>query len=93
MPGHGIRGHGESSVFQRTRFPFVEARLNFDALAYPCGGVGCLVALVETFGGGVTGIEDGAGLVRLRRSKTIPITPAEPRPRRGGSYFVSVGNC
>jgi hypothetical protein len=37
------------------------ARLNFDALAYPYGGVGGLVALVEAFGFMVTGIEDGTG--------------------------------
>jgi hypothetical protein len=40
-----------------------KARLNFDALAYPYGGVGCMVALVEAFGGVVTGIEDGTGFV------------------------------
>ncbi len=39
------------------------ARLNFDTLAYPYGGVGCMVALVEAFGGVVTGIEDGTGSV------------------------------
>src|SRR5579871_5098713 len=40
-----------------------KARLNFDALAYPYGGVGCMVALVEAFGGIVTGIEDGTGFI------------------------------
>lgn len=38
-----------------------KARLNFRALAYPYGGVGGLVALVEAFGFAVTGIEDGTG--------------------------------
>lgn len=39
------------------------ARLNFYAHAYPYGGVGCMVALVEAFGCTVTGIEDGTGFV------------------------------
>lgn len=42
------------------------ARLNFDALAYPYGGVGGLVALVEAFGFVVTGIEDGTGCVAVQ---------------------------
>jgi hypothetical protein len=40
-----------------------DARLNFYALAYPYGGVGCMVALIEAFGGVVTGIADGTGFV------------------------------
>jgi hypothetical protein len=44
------------------------ARLNFDALAYPYGGVGGLVALVEAFGFVVTGIEDGTGYVAVPNS-------------------------
>jgi hypothetical protein len=42
------------------------ARLNFQALAYPYGGVGGLVALVEVFGFVVTGIEDGTGYVAVK---------------------------
>jgi hypothetical protein len=38
-----------------------KARLEFRALAYPYGGVGALVALVEAFGFTVTGIDDGTG--------------------------------
>jgi hypothetical protein len=41
------------------------ARLTFYALAYPYGGVGCMVALIEAFGGTVTGIDDGTGFVEL----------------------------
>ncbi|UUO07003.1 hypothetical protein M4951_01510 [Blastopirellula sp. J2-11] len=44
------------------------ARLSFYALAYPYGGVGCMVALIEAFDGVVTGIEDGAGFVEFPRS-------------------------
>lgn len=40
-----------------------QARLSFYSLAYPYGGVGCMVALVEAFGGVVTGIDDGTGFV------------------------------
>jgi hypothetical protein len=40
-----------------------KARLNFLAQAYPYGGVGCMVGLVEAFGGVVTGIDDGTGFV------------------------------
>ena len=43
-----------------------EARLGFYALAYPYGGVGCMVALVEAFDGIVSGIEDGTGFVSFR---------------------------
>ncbi len=42
-----------------------KARLNFHALAYPFGGVGCMVALVEAFDCVVTGIDDGTGFVRI----------------------------
>ena len=37
------------------------AELRFDPLAYPYGGVGGLVALVEAFGFRVVGIDDGTG--------------------------------
>lgn len=37
------------------------ARWNFFALAYPYGGVGCMVALIEAHGFRVTGINDGTG--------------------------------
>lgn len=43
-----------------------EARLGFYALAYPYGGVGCMVGLIEAFDGIVTGIEDGTGFVSFR---------------------------
>ena len=36
-------------------------RLEFFALAYPYGGVGCMVALIEAFGFKVSGIQDGTG--------------------------------
>jgi hypothetical protein len=45
-----------------------KARLNFYALAYPYGGVGCMVALIEVFSGVVTGIEDGTGFVNFPRT-------------------------
>ena len=45
-----------------------KARLCFYALAYPYGGVGCMVALVEAFGGVVTGIDDGTGFVEFPQS-------------------------
>ena len=38
-----------------------KGRLEFYALAYPYGGVGCMVALIEAFGFKTTGIEDGTG--------------------------------
>ncbi len=44
-------------------------RFAFDALAYPYGGVGCMVALVEIFAGVVTGIEDGTGFVDFNNPK------------------------
>jgi len=44
------------------------ARLSFNSLAYPYGGVGCMVALIEAFDGVVTGIEDGTGFVEFPRS-------------------------
>lgn len=46
------------------------ARLNFYALAYPYGGVGCMVALIEAFGGVVTAIDDGAEPVRFISPKS-----------------------
>lgn len=42
-----------------------KARLCFYSLAYPYGGVGCMVALVEAFDGVVTGIDDGTGFVEF----------------------------
>jgi hypothetical protein len=38
-----------------------KGRLEFYALAYPYGGVGCIVALIEAFGFTITGIQDGTG--------------------------------
>jgi hypothetical protein len=40
-----------------------KARLIFYSLAFPYGGVGCMVALIEAFDGVVTGIDDGTGFV------------------------------
>jgi len=37
-----------------------KARMSFFALAYPYGGVGCMVALAEAFGFRVTLVHDGA---------------------------------
>ncbi len=45
--------------------PGGKARLSFRAQAYPYGGVGALVALVEAFGFTVTGIEDGTGPIAV----------------------------
>lgn len=42
-----------------------KARLEFYSLAYPYGGVGCMVALVEVFEGVITAINDGTGLVEF----------------------------
>lgn len=38
-----------------------KGRMEFFAFAYPYGGVGCMVALIESFGFKVIGIEDGTG--------------------------------
>jgi len=45
-----------------------KARLNFYSLSYPYGGVGCMAALIEAFGGVVTGIDDGTGFVSFPRT-------------------------
>jgi len=42
-----------------------KAVLRFDAQAYPYGGVGALVALVEAFGFAVSGIDDGTGYLAV----------------------------
>lgn len=47
-----------------------KGRLTFDTLAYPYGGVGCMVALVEVFGGVVTGIDDGTGFAPFTNPRT-----------------------
>jgi len=47
-----------------------KARLNFYSLAYPYGGVGCMVALVEAFDGVVTGINDGTGFISFDAPKS-----------------------
>ena len=45
-----------------------KARLQFRALAYPYGGVGALVALVEAHRFAVTGIDDGTGYLAITGS-------------------------
>jgi hypothetical protein len=40
-------------------------RLEFNAFAYPYGGVGCMVALIESFGFKITAIEDGTGVIKV----------------------------
>jgi hypothetical protein len=42
-----------------------KARMQFHSLAYPYGGVGCMVALIEAFGFKITGIEDGTGYMEV----------------------------
>jgi hypothetical protein len=37
------------------------AELRFDALAYPYGGIGALIRLVQSFGFDVVGFDDGLG--------------------------------
>ena len=58
--------NGEYNLLSCEMIDDHNARLNFDALAYPYGGVGCMVALIEAFGGVVTGIEDGTGFVKFQ---------------------------
>ncbi|WP_425617383.1 hypothetical protein NA78x_001058 [Anatilimnocola sp. NA78] len=55
--------NGEYELLNCERSADGDARLKFNAWAYPYGGVGCLVALIEAFDGVVTGIEDGTGYV------------------------------
>src|SRR5579871_6319770 len=43
--------NGEYNLLSCEMIADRKARLNFYALAYPYGGVGCMVALVEAFGG------------------------------------------
>lgn len=40
-------------------------KLEFYSFAYPYGGVGCMVALIESCGFRVTGIEDGTGYRKM----------------------------
>jgi hypothetical protein len=54
---------GEYNLLSCEMTPNGKARINFFALAYPYGGVGCMVALVEAFDGLVTGIDDGTGFI------------------------------
>lgn len=42
-----------------------KGRLEFFSFGYPFGGVGCMVALVESFGFTITGIDDGTGYLNL----------------------------
>ena len=42
-----------------------KGKLEFYSFAYPYGGVGCMVALIEAFGFTVTGIEDGTGFRKM----------------------------
>ena len=62
--------NGEYVLLSCEKMEGSTARLNFDALAYPYGGVGCMVSLVEAFDCIVTGIEDGTGFVSMTGTKT-----------------------
>ena len=55
--------NGEYNLLSCEMMENGQARLNFYALAYPYGGVGCMVGLIEAFGGIVTGIDDGTGFI------------------------------
>ena len=44
------------------------AQMQFYSFAYPYGGVGCMVGLIEAFGGEVTGIDDGTGFISFEKS-------------------------
>ena len=60
--------NGEYNLLSCEKIHDGKGRLNFYSLAYPYGGVGCMVALVEAFGGIVTGINDGTGFVSFPRT-------------------------
>jgi hypothetical protein len=60
--------NGEYNLLRCETIHDGKARLNFYSLAYPYGGVGCMVALIEAFGGVVTGIDDGTGFVSFPRT-------------------------
>ena len=45
--------------------------LTFDPHAYPYGGTGCMVALLECFGHTVVGIEDGTGYRKYTRRNEV----------------------
>jgi hypothetical protein len=62
--------NGEYILLRCERVDSSTGRLTFDALAYPYGGVGCMVALIEAFGGVVTGINDGTGFVDFNEQKS-----------------------
>ena len=50
-----------------------EAKLVFNPLAYPYGGSGCLIAIVEAFGQSVVGIDDGTGYqIYKKRESWVP---------------------
>lgn len=55
-----------------------EAKLVFEPLAYPYGGPGCLIAIVEAFGQEVVGVEDGSGFAHYQKPRTW-----KPRAQRG----------
>jgi hypothetical protein len=57
--------NGEYNLLSCEMMQNGKARLNIYSLAYPYGGVGCMVALVEAFGGVVTGINDGTGFIAV----------------------------
>lgn len=57
--------NGEYNLLSCEMMDGRKARLNFYALAYPYGGVGCMVALCEAFGGVVTAIDDGTEPIRF----------------------------
>lgn len=59
--------------------------LTFDPFAYPYGGTGCMVALLECFGHTVTGIEDGTGYRKYTRRNEVWRPKAG---RRGGESMT-----
>lgn len=65
---HGIM-EGDYDLIGCDRTGDNRAQLKFFANGYPYGGVGALVALLESFGFNVTGIEDGTGYVAVSRGE------------------------
>ena len=63
--------NGEYNLLSCEMLDDHNARLSFFSLAYPYGGVGCMVGLIEAFDGVVTGVDDGTGY------RDLPITPCD----------------
>ena len=61
--------------------------MSFDPHAYPFGGTGCMVAMLECFGNKIIGIDDGTGLKPPEPRRTWQSRSSDVRSKKSWQFW------